>query len=106
MAKKNQTPARSNAPLTWNPEDKITITGIEFHALNRALELFEVAIMAKNSILSRMVKDGIAKHITQEAMSEEIVPNDVTTEPTQENTPVVEESSEATGETSGMKIVR
>lgn len=92
-----------SGPLTWKPEDKIEITGIEFHALNRVLELFEVGIMAKNNILNRMIKAGIAKRVVPQSMSNPD-PNGV--EVSQELLPLEEEAvSEPVKEEEAGKIV-
>ncbi len=64
-----------NDRLQWAPDDKITITGIEFHALMQIVNQFETAVLVKNAILARMVQEGVAKRVTPEAIQEEITDN-------------------------------
>lgn len=45
---------------SWNPTDKITITGQEFALLNNYYQIFGPLIQVRESIFNRMIAEGIA----------------------------------------------
>ena len=55
---------KPNQVYSWNPEDKIEISGIEYSLIQKTLAMFEPALQVSQSIFQRMLEAGIAK--TQE----------------------------------------
>lgn len=62
MSTENQTPTmKPNATYSWNPEDKIEITGIEYSIIQKTLAMFEPALSVSQAIFNRMLENGTAK---------------------------------------------
>lgn len=55
------TEIKPNSSYVWNPEDKITITGIEYSIIQKTLAMFEPGLVASQAIFQRMLDEGIAK---------------------------------------------
>ncbi len=71
---------KPNSTYSWNPTDKIEISGIEYSIIQKTLAMFEPALATSQAIFQRMLEQGIAKE--QEGVEEaptdvEYVPADV-----------------------------
>jgi hypothetical protein len=52
---------KPSATYSWNPEDKIEITGIEYSIIQKTLAMFEPALSVSQAIFNRMLENGTAK---------------------------------------------